>query len=185
MDAIKKFEQVHPQDKGKSIPAPADVMAKYKSTIPPLLAELWEQSGFCSYGKGFIWLVNPDDYTTSTSHLFKDYEKPVCIMKTGIGGVFFLSGDAVHYFDPVAVEVSKLGSFSLKNVFNIVLTNEDSLSEFYYLPVFQEAYPRLGFPAYDECYSFVPAIPLGGEISAALMQKVKVREYLLLLSQIG
>ncbi len=41
----------------------------------------------------------------------------------------------------------------------------------------------LGSPAYDECYGYVPLLPLGGAEKAENLQKVKLREHLELMCQ--
>jgi hypothetical protein len=41
------------------VAAPKDVIEQYRSRLPDPLLELWQQSGWCSYAKGLIWIVNP------------------------------------------------------------------------------------------------------------------------------
>ena len=50
-----------------------------------------------------------------------------------------------------------------------------------------EPYPaartRLGEPAFDECFGYVPLLALGGPETAEHLEKVKLREHLALIGQ--
>ncbi|WP_420912016.1 T6SS immunity protein Tdi1 domain-containing protein [Listeria cornellensis] len=41
---------------------------------------------------------------------------------------------------------------------------------------------KLGTPAYDECFGYVPLLALGGAEKVENLQKVKLKEHILLIS---
>jgi hypothetical protein len=50
---------------------------------------------------------------------------------------------------------------------------------------YRQALPRLGPPARDEVYAYVPTLALGGAEDASALQKVKLREHLSFLAQLS
>ena len=42
--------------------ASAETLSKYEGVLPPQLLEKWRETGFCSYGKGLLWLVDPAQF---------------------------------------------------------------------------------------------------------------------------
>ncbi|WP_324604070.1 T6SS immunity protein Tdi1 domain-containing protein [Paenilisteria weihenstephanensis] len=50
---------------------------------------------------------------------------------------------------------------------------------------YQEAVKKLGTPAYDECFGYVPLLALGGSEKMENLQKVKLKEHILLISALA
>ncbi|WP_119079985.1 T6SS immunity protein Tdi1 domain-containing protein [Chitinophaga alhagiae] len=184
MDEIDVFLRRHPKDEGSFPPAAATTIDKYSSRLPGFLLQLWKENGYCSFSKGFFWLVNPDDLAEETAAVAPDFKGALPALRTGLGAVFFEHNGAWHSYDPVYLDVTSYENFSLADVMNYSVTADESLNEYYYHHLYKKAYKRLGPVSYDECYGFVPAVALGGELAADSLQKVKLREYLQILSQL-
>ena len=43
-------------------PCDENIIEKYKDKLPKQLFKYWRELGWCSYGDGLFWMVNPDEY---------------------------------------------------------------------------------------------------------------------------
>ncbi|MBC1793499.1 DUF1851 domain-containing protein [Listeria booriae] len=50
---------------------------------------------------------------------------------------------------------------------------------------YQEAAKKLGTPAYEECFGYVPILALGGPEKVENLKKVKLKEHILLFSALA
>lgn len=182
---LETFRGVHQRDAGKHPPASGAVIAKYRGVLPDFLLEIWEKDGFCSFSNGFLWLVSPDDLTASLQAVLPDCEGMIPVLRTAMGSVIFLMDGRYRSFEPIELHYVTHGDFSLEEVMNFSITEDESLDTYYYRTFYTRAFSRLGAPAHDECYGFVPAIALGGDRDVDNLQRVKLRGYLETLAQAG
>ncbi len=183
MDEIDIFLRKHPKDEGTFAPASETTIRKYTGKVPDFLIEMWKADGFCSFNNGFFWLVNPDDLLPE-AELVADLQGVTPMVRTGLGGIIFEQGGTCHSFDPAYLDITTYEEFSLADLLNFSVTADESLNEYYYFKLYEKARKRLGPITYDECYGFVPAIALGGDLSADNLQKVELKSYLQILSQL-
>ena len=57
------------------------------------------------------------------------------------------------------------------------------VGKYFELPLFNQAVAKYGELAFDECFGFVPLLPLGGRKDVDHMDKVKILEHLDLIVQ--
>lgn len=174
----------------------------YKNKLPDRLLSYWKDYGFCGYGEGLYWTVNPSDY----SDLLKNWlnktplwerEKFYVIARTAFGELYVWGdkccGDSLidpHYntilpkdmreSEPTAQECDRF----FGNYFSI--TSKEAC-EFYdkdEKPLFKRCLKKLGHLEHDEMYTFVPALAAGGVADIEHMQKVKIHEQLAYLSEL-
>jgi len=41
---------------------PTSSIQRYRGKLPDQLLEYWREHGWCGYGDGIFWMVNPQDY---------------------------------------------------------------------------------------------------------------------------
>jgi hypothetical protein len=155
----------------------------FSSDMPVELVDLWRSEGWCSYGGGLLWTVDPRDFEDILDE-WVDLEdgKAHVFLRTAFGHLYlWYDGDA-YSLDVQRADLSRV-SDDIATVFT-VLTDEDVQELMLRRDIFRQVRKRLGPPARDECYAFVPAIPLGGPGTAETVQKVKLQEHLHLLAQI-
>ena len=46
---------------------PAALIERYRGKVPDRMLDYWQAYGFCSFGKGLFWTVNPDEYAPVSS----------------------------------------------------------------------------------------------------------------------
>ena len=61
---------------------PTSSIERYKGKLPNQLLEYWDEHGWCGYGDGIFWIVNPQEYEG--------------VVASWIGGTKFEERDAYH-----------------------------------------------------------------------------------------
>ncbi|WP_448089221.1 GAD-like domain-containing protein [Pseudomonas azerbaijanoccidentalis] len=173
---------------------PLSSIDRYQGKLPKLLLEYWADHGWCGYGDGIFWIVNPQEFKG--------------VVASWIEGTYLQGRDTYHLiarsaFGDLYLWGEKTG-FSLKItsvlsrcvIHNFEINCEEldrELQDFLlsmdvdtndYGELFKPAKKKLGPLRHDEMYGFVPALMLGGPDTLDHLEKVKAVEHLTLLSQI-
>lgn len=164
----------------------SDLIAAYRDLVPPELIEVWEQYGFGTFCDGYLKIVNPDDYADLLEDTYQltstpSPAPPVVLFATAMGDLLVWERGylvRVDYRHGTAGNVGK----SLK-IFFRVLVEDSYLTERLDWEPYPAARERLGEPAFDECFGYVPLLALGGPETAEHLEKVKLREHIALISQ--
>lgn len=176
-DFLKKYK---PEN---CIEVPKAIIEKYQQRLPDPLLQLWQQQGWCAYGDGLIWLVNPNDYTDLISQWLSGNELPVVFARSAFGELLTWNGKSVY---KLYVHLGNYGRMmrNIETYFNAMLVDKASLEDGFNLSLFQKALKKLGRLEADECYAFVPALAMGGSEKLENIERVKLKEHVLFLSQV-
>ena len=160
---------------------PDEVIAKYEGKIPGQFVEIWKDCGLGTFMQGYFKVINPDDYV---EFVRESYFEKNCIplLITALGDIIVWERNEFIYillyryndFDGIAK--------GCKYFFDD-LEDKKFIEDCIKPKNFKEALQRLGKPAYDECYGYVPLLSLGGAEKPENLQKVKLREHLDLMYQ--
>ncbi|MBA1195097.1 GAD-like domain-containing protein [Pseudomonas entomophila] len=174
---------------------PASSIEHYRGKLPNQLLEYWAEHGWCGYGDGIFWIVNPQEYEGVVASWLEgtEFEKrdTYHLIARGAFGDLYLWGEktgfslkitsvfsrcVIHDFEPTPEQMDrKLQDF-------IVSRKVDSNDM---ENLFKPARKKLGTLRHDEMYGFVPALMLGGSASLDHVEKLKAVEHLILLSQLA
>ena len=163
-----------------------DLIARYRDRVPPELLAVWEQYGLGTFRAGYLKIVNPDDYADLLADTYQLTSTPapagpVVLFATAMGDLVIWEIDflsLVNYRHGTVSIIGKRLKFFLQD-----LTDEVFLTEKLMWEPYLEARARLGEPAFDECFGYVPLLVLGGPETAEHLEKVKLREHLSLIGQ--
>jgi len=180
----------------------AEILDKYQGKLPNRLLEYWQEYGFCGWGNGIFWTVNPDDYSDileewlqGTSFVNKD--NYYVVGRTAFGELFVwgeATGQSIKIVSNYSMFFPRDDSDKIKNDgpdmavdLYFASKSKDSMEEedFDEDPLFDRALKLLGPLESDEMYAFVPALALGGSPKLENLQKVKILEHLSFLAQLG
>lgn len=173
---------------------PASSIEHYRGKLPTQLLEYWTEHGWCGYGDGIFWIVNPQEYEEVVASWIEGTElqkrDTYHLIARGAFGDLYLWGEktgfslkitsilsrcVIHDFEPTPEQMDrKIQDF-------IVSRKVDSND---YGDLFKPAKKKLGTLRNDEMYGFVPALMFGGQDTLDHLEKVKAVEHLILLSQI-
>lgn len=183
MTAFSEFNKKH--GAGTSCtPAPQDIIDTYQNRLPAPLLKEWQESGWCSYSKGLIWLVNPSDFREVVEDWLDPSEDALVFGRTAFGDLFLWRNNEVQFFSTQYAKIVNLtGDITL--FFEYSLCSKIFLNDALDHKLFLKALKQLGQLEQDECYGFEPVLALGGSGEIDTVRKVKLREYLGLLSQVA
>jgi len=186
----------------KSTQPSEEILQYFSDKLPPRLLEYWKEYGFCGWGDGMFWIVNPADYQqildlwlAGTNFVGRDN---YYVIGRGAFGRLFIWGEktgqsldietnyAMLFPSDSTVELQERGQETSVDLFFATRTKssmeeEDQQGN----PLFQKALDKLGPLGADELYGFVPALALGGANTLKNLQKVKVLEHLAFLAELG
>jgi len=183
MPQFKDFARKHgPAAACRAVPA-ASVVAHRKSLPERLIAE-WEDSGWCAYADGLIWLVDPDELKAPLKEWMGAANMSIPFARTAFGHLFLWNADAAYMLDPQYGTLAKIVN-KIEVVFDYVLCREQYLDDVLDRKLYRKALKRLGPLEFDDCYGFEPAIALGGPGTLDTLRKVKLREHLSILAQLS
>ncbi|VVM80438.1 GAD-like domain-containing protein [Pseudomonas fluorescens] len=173
---------------------PASSIEKYKGKLPNQLLKYWDEHGWCGYGDGIFWIVNPQEYEGVVASWiggteFEERDAYHLIARSAFGDLYFWGEETgaslkiTSFFSRYITHTSILPKEQMdKRLHNFLLSTEVEYNDFDEL--FKPAKKKLGTLRHDEMYGFVPALMFGGPDTLDHLEKVKAVEHLILLSQI-
>jgi hypothetical protein len=185
-----------------SRPVDDDTLSYYKNKLPDRLLSYWKEYGFCGYGEGIYWTVNPSDYNDLIENWLKmtplwGRENFYVISRTCFGELY-VWGDkccGVSVIDPHHNTIlpedpadRELTIEERERYFGITFSSKSKKSSDFYdmndKLLFKRCLKKLGHLEHDEMYTFVPALAAGGVADIEHVQKVKIHEQLAYLSEL-
>ncbi len=163
-----------------------ELVAQYRDLVPPELIEVWEQYGFGTFCDGYLKIVNPEDYADLLADTYQLISTPapappVVLFATAMGDLLIWELDCLGILDYRHTTTNVVAQ-NLKVLFRN-LSYDSYLSKTLCWEPYPAARARLGEPAFDECFGYVPLLALGGPETADHLEKVKLREHIALISQ--
>ena len=185
-----------------SRPVPAESIAKFKGKLPDQLLSYWQQYGWCGYGSGLFWSVDPDEYEPALEAWigdtpFMEKDSYYVIARSAFGELFLWgtnSGQSLkimcHWgmlFPSDEAEDIKSGKqdFLVRMFFQVKKKANLDQKDYLDTLLFDRALKTLGPLAPDEMYGFEPALVIGGKADLKNLRKVKAVEHLVMLAQLG
>ncbi|KPW35743.1 GAD-like domain protein [Pseudomonas coronafaciens pv. atropurpurea] len=173
---------------------PASSINRYQGKLPNLLLEYWAEHGWCGYGDGIFWLVNPQEYEGVAASWvegteFEKLDTYHIIARSAFGDLYFWgekTGASLNITSILSRYIAFNSTLGLehmdKQLQNFLLTRSKDNDD--YGGLFEPAKKKIGVLRHNEMYGFVPALMLGGPDTLEHLEKVKAAEHLILLSQI-
>lgn len=169
-------------------------LAKYANKAPKELITLWQEVGLGTFGDGLFRIVSPDDYQDFVDTYIEDREKYfeylLPFMTTAFGDIFVWVKDICQNREYVIFINVRSGDWNIVTsrmdlLFSLYIVSEECLKRNFDLKIsdFHKLVERLGLPAEDECYGYVPALALGGSKSLKNIQVVKMLPYIEIIAQ--
>jgi hypothetical protein len=174
---------------------PPSSIERYRGKLPNLLLEYWAEHGWCGYGNGIFWIVNPREYegvikSWIAGTRYEKHDTYHLIARSAFGDLY-LWGETTGFSLKITSILSRcvFQKFELnseemdRELQSFLLSREVDTNN--YGDLFKPAKKKLGTLRHDEMYGFVPAFMLGGPDTLDHLEKVKAVEHLTILSQIA
>ncbi|MBV4543921.1 GAD-like domain-containing protein [Pseudomonas vlassakiae] len=174
---------------------PPSSVERYRGKLPRKLLEHWAEHGWCGYGDGIFWTVNPQDYEGVAASFIEgtalEGRDTYHIIARGAFGDLYLYGENSGFSLNIVAHTSNYcGSADglatddrdreVDGFFLLMERESNDFGDF-----FEPAKKHLGVLGCDEMYGFVPALAFGGLSKVENLQKVSAVEHLILLSQLS
>ncbi|MHC8317071.1 GAD-like domain-containing protein [Pseudomonas sp. LB3P31] len=174
---------------------PPSSIDRYRGKLPDQLLDYWSEHGWCGYGHGIFWIVNPQEYEDVVKSWLGGTEFETLdtyhLIARGAFGDLYLWGEKTGFSLKITGVLSRVVVNDLKNnigdldraVQSFILSRNVESND--YGELFEPAKRALGTLRHDEMYGFVPALMFGGPDTLDHLEKVKAVEHLTILSQIA
>lgn len=161
-----------------------EVSNLFSGKLPSQIISFWNSYGFGVFMNGYLKLVNPSAFQAVFDEAYNNRDNEIVFGITALGDFLTWTGDAIRavYFKNGFDSIIESGD-DMEWFFDMDLADEGFLRDHLNDKNYLAAIERLGVPEYDECYGFVPLLGLGGPEKAEHLQKVKIREHLILITQ--
>src|SRR5690625_1115212 len=160
-----------------------ELIKSFKEKVPEQLLTIWSNYGFGSMVGGYLRIVNPLDYQELLKETYIRNEDSLVLFTT-------FMGDLIIWEDNKYLLILNYRKGEMKGIssrFNYFIQDlvEDELiyTETLDWQPYPEAVQKYGEPDFDECFGFVPLLGLGGPEKVENLQKVKLKEHILLISE--
>ena len=163
--------------------ADEETINQFTNIFPDFVINEWKARGFANYMGGLLQTTNPNDYYDIIAGWVDEPKKCHVIMRTAFGSFYYLK-DGEYYCRGVIHNLCTHLQNNFSFILKFSLNRKDNQKDILYKDIYDKAVNRLGVPAYDEVYSFVPAILLGGGYNPDNLQKVNLKAQLAFLQQL-
>lgn len=180
-----------------------DSIERWRGRLPDQLLTYWQQEGWCGYGDGLFWTVDPDDYEDIIEEWLEDtplggLDSFHVIARSAFGKLFACGekvGPVVTVACPLHVIVALARElhakspaeldFDLRNFFAGKTRRTCDMTTDHDGYLFERALKKLGPLAPDEMYALEPALAAGGTIALENLARVKLDPHLTILRQLA
>lgn len=160
-----------------------EVLRAYEGRIPPELFASWRESGWCSYGRGLLWTVDPRTFDDIIDDWVEvDSDRPVVFLRSAFAHLYLWHEGHILSLDVQTGSLSQVTK-DIRRMFTFLCMPE-LREKILRVSLFEEARRTLGALTRDHCYAFEPALVLGGPGTLDTIKRVAMREHLGLLAQV-
>ena len=162
---------------------PQEVIEKYRDQVPEELVQIWEEDGLGTFLDGYLKVINPDDYLDLVQETYFRGDISIPIFATAFGDIIVC--EEKQYLRMVKYKDGTFATFLEDlSLFIKFLPDESFTDDYFDLPLYHEAIERYGSLDYTQCFGFVPLLGLGGFKDVRHLDKVKMYEHILLITQL-
>ena len=141
---------------------PKEVIEKYRNLVPKEMIEIWEKYGLGSFLNGYLRVINPDDYKELVEETYFRGNVAIPIFITAFADVVTWEEDEfIGMIEYKTLDVNAIWE-GMDNFFEL-LSNKRFLEKNFELEMYNKALKSHGEVGYEDCYCFVPIIPVGGK----------------------
>ncbi len=164
-------------------PMPEASIREHSARVPHEIVELWREVGLAAGAGGFLRLIDPAEWAPILAETYPGHDEAVAVFATAFADVVVWERGYLNILrfrrGVVTVLVADLEMLLL------VIDDQEFLDTEMDAGSYAAAVERLGMPEFDECFGYVPLLALGGPERVENLQRVKMREHVLLISQLA
>ena len=160
------------------------ILEKYKKLLPDEFLEIWKKYGFGTILNGYIKIVDPMDYQDILDVSYFAAPVSIPVMVTAFGDIITWEDNRYLVLVKYKNRAIKVISATFKYFWEDLITSNRLKNEIFELDKYEEVLKSKELLEFDECYGYVPLLGLGGSEEVSNLSKVKIREHILLITQL-
>ena len=150
--------------------------------IPEVMRMILQKDGSCSYREQIFWMCDPDHWAPAARAWFPKSQAPQVLGRSSFGELFVL--DEIFWLTLPHQSVIIKEVHDRNWFFGCTLTSKTFMLKTE-LGRHRATRKKAGLLEWDEMYTYVPALALGGSAKTSKVERVKAREQLVMLSQLA
>lgn len=180
MSRFQNFHKKHgPPSESEAVSQKS--MDFYAGKLPAEVLEEWQHSGWCAYGDGLLWTVDPAAYVEVLDEWLGASAGLYAFLRTAFGDIYYWDGTGVTHLDVQDGDTTPVPR-RMDILFDGLFCDKDYLENVLQYKMFKQALAKLGRLQRDECYAFSPPIAMGGSGKLETVRRYKLREQLSILA---
>ena len=150
--------------------------------IPDVMRMILQKDGWCSYREQIFWICDPDDWTPAARAWLPESPSAQVLGRSSFGDLFIL--DKTFWLTLPHQSAAIMSTGNSNWFFGRTATSKTFMLQSG-LRQHRAAQAGAGPLEWDEMYTYVPALALGGSEKTSKVERVKAREQLVILSQLA
>lgn len=149
--------------------------------IPNAMREILQSEGWCSYKNQVFWICDPDQWQVAANAWFPQSKNTQVLARTAFGDIFVWDGE-MFWFVMVHDSIVSRTVDDSDWFFSRMLTAKDFALNSHLPGRVKAACKKSGPLEWDEMYTYVPALALGGSEASSQIKRVKAIEAIVFLA---
>ena len=156
---------------------------KIKKIFPKELSDILCNYGSGDFLNGYFRFINPFEYQEVIKDTYFDAENSLPFMITAFGDVIVYKKDG--YIGIIKYKEKESAIIGKKISLFIRFLVDDSFKKINFdIPLYEDAIKLYGKLQNNECFGFVPLLPLGGKKEANCLEKVNIKVHIELITEL-
>ena len=163
---------------------PKEIIEKYKGQVPDEVIEIWKNYGLGSFLKGYLRVINPDDYKELIEDTYFSGKESIPLFTTAFADVITWQENEYIGIVLYKLEDFEIMASGMDFFFSDIYTEKNFTDKYFDLKLYEKAVKKYGELEYNQSFCFVPLLGLGGKKSVDNLDKGDTLTHIYLLTEL-
>lgn len=154
---------------------------QYENQLPQEIINLWKNYGYGTLYNGYLKVINPNEYKELVEKSYFQGNVSIPIFATAFGDIITWEKNQFLGIIKYRYGENDVISDGFDFFFEDLQAGEFDKDHFT-ISKYNEAIDKYGKLEYDECFGYTPILAMGGNESVENLKKVKIKEYIAIIS---
>ena len=163
---------------------PKEIIEKYKGQVPDEVIEIWKNYGLGSFLKGYLRVINPDDYKELIEDTYFSGKESIPLFTTAFADVITWQENEYIGIVLYRLEDFEIMASGMDFFFSDIYTEKNFTDKYFDLKLYEKAVKKYGELEYNQSFCFVPLLGLGGKKSVDNLDKGDTLTHIYLITEL-
>jgi len=154
---------------------------QYENQLPQEIIDLWKNYGYGTFYNGYLKTINPNEYKELIESSYWQGNVSIPIFATAFGDIITWEKNQFLGIIKYRYGENDVISDGFDFFFEDLQAGEFDKNHFT-ISKYNEAIDKYGKLEHDECFGYTPILAMGGNESVENLKKVKIKEYIAIIS---